>query len=224
MISFARAMLATVLASSPVAAREPAAPVPSGLAASVSAAVAALWATDAPAIRLEWGAIPSAVALSDTTPFRLTGKGAGGWLVALFRPAGRSAVAVRVRAGVVDSVMLAARPLAAGVTLEEADLRPATAVRWGPPRGETRPGAGWITRRAVFTGDELGPSTVMAPQLVHAGDQVRVVWRQGPVTVALDGVALSSAALGETVSVRLAQRGGQRRGTVSGPGSVRLES
>ena len=175
-------------------------------------------------IQLEWGSIPSALSLSDSTRFRLTGKGADGWLVALFQPADKSPVAVRVHAGMLDSVMLAARPLPAGAVLAARDLRPATAVRWGIPTATMLPAEGWVTRRALAAGDELRPGSVEAPQVVRSGDQVRIEWQRGAVTVGLDGIALASAALGETVSVRLAQRGGQRRGKVTGPGSVRLES
>jgi flagella basal body P-ring formation protein FlgA len=212
-ISFANAILAAAVAI-----------VPPRLAASVASAIAAQWAADTSAIRLEWGVIPSAAELSDSTPFRLTGKGGDGWFVALFQPRNKSAVAVRVRAGVSDTIALAARPLPAGSALAAGDVRFATGVRWGTPIADFLPADGWVTRRALAAGDELTPATVMAPQLVKSGDAVRVEWQRGAVTVALDGIALASGALGETVSVRLAQRGGQRRGKVTASGSVRLES
>lgn len=227
MISFARLLLIAGVMATPCAAqtaRPAATTVPPRLAAAVAGAIAELWAADSATIRLEWGSIPAAAVLSDSTPFRLSGKGGDGWLVALFQPVNKSATAVRVRAGVVDTIMLAARPLSAGSTLATHDLRPSSGVRWGIPTQVIRPAEGWVTRRALAAGDELVPGSVEAPQVVHAGDQVRIEWHRGIVTVGLDGVALASAALGETVSVRIAQRGGQRRGKVTGPGSVRLDS
>jgi flagella basal body P-ring formation protein FlgA len=179
---------------------------------------------DSSAIRLEWGAIPAAAALSDSTVFSLMGKGGDGWLVALFEPAGKSPVAVRVRAGVLDSVLVAARPLVSGSTLAVSDIKAEMKVRWGVPVSGARPGEGWVLRRSLAAGQELTLPSVSAPQVVRSGDPVRVEWQRGVVTVALDGIALASGSLGETVSVRLAERGGQRRGRVMGPGSVRLES
>jgi flagella basal body P-ring formation protein FlgA len=190
----------------------------------VAGAVARQWSADSAAIQLEWGVIPTAAALSDSTPFSLSGKGGDGWLVALFAPVKKSPVAVRVRAGVLDSVAVAARPLASGTTLASGDFSREIRLRWGVPVAEAGPADGWVLRRSLAVGQELTPNTVMPPQVVRSGDEVRVEWQRGTVTVALEGVALASGALGETVSVRLAQRGGQRRGRVTGPGTVRLES
>ena len=215
-----------LLLSSPCMAQagRPGVAVPPRLADAVAGAVATQLAADSSAIQLEWGAIPSAASLSDSTPFSLSGKGTEGWLVALFTPVGKSPLAVRVRAGVLDSVPVAARPITRGTTLAPADIRREQRVRWGASSAAISPEAGWVTRRAFAAGDVITPSSVTAPQVVQSGDQVRVEWQHGAVTVALDGVALASGGMGETVSVRLAQRGGQRRGRVTGPGSVRLES
>lgn len=226
MSSSARLAVLFALLASPCSAQvaPPVVTVPPRLAAAVAGTVARQWVVDSSAIQLAWGAIPAAAVLSDSTPFSLTGKGGDGWLIALFEPPMRSPVAVRVRAGVLDSVVVAARPLASGSTLVAGDIKCEVKVRWGVPVPRTRPGEGWVLRRSLAMGQELAPSAVSAPQVVRSGDQVRVEWQRGVVTVALDGVALASGALGETVSVRLAERGGQRRGRVMGPGSVRLES
>jgi flagellar basal body P-ring formation protein FlgA len=226
MISSARSALFLLLLASPCAAQahRPEAQVPARLAAAVAGAAARQWVADSAKVRLEWGVIPAAAALSDSTPFSLTGKGADGWLIALFTPAKASPAAVRVRVGLLDSVTVAARPIARGATLAAADTRHEERVRWGVPALEMMPGEGWVTRRPLAAGDEITPSSATAPQVIKSGDQVRVEWQSGAVTVALDGVAMGSGSLGEMVSVRLAERKGQRRGKVMGPGSVRLES
>lgn len=226
MSSFAKLALLAALVASPCVAQtaRPVVTVPRRLAAAVAGAVARQWVVDSSAIQLEWGAIPSAAVLSDSTPFSLTGKGGDGWLIALFEPPMKSPVAVRVRGGVLDSVSVATRPLASGSTIAPDDIVREIRVHWGVPVPGTTPGEGWVLRRPLAAGQELTRATVSAPQVIRSGDPVRVEWQRGIVTVALDGVALASGALGETVSVRLAQRGGQRRGKVVGPGSVRLES
>jgi flagella basal body P-ring formation protein FlgA len=145
--------------------------------------------------------------------------------VTLFQPAAGSPVAVRVRAGVLDTALVAARPLARGAVLAAQDIGTAVRVRWARPgASQDRPGEGWMTRRPLAVGEELSAVSVLPPQVVRSGDPVRLEWREGAVTVVLDGVALGSGAMGETVRVRLAERGGQRTGRITGPGSVRLDS
>lgn len=226
MSSFVKAALLLALSAAPCSAQaaRPAVPVPPLLAAAVAGAVARQWAADSAAVALEWGAVPTAAVLSDSTPFTLSGKGGDGWLIALFTPVRKSPVAVRVRGGIRASVAVAARSLPSGTTLGTGDVTHETRVQWGIPTIAMPPSDGWVMRRSLAAGQELTASSVAPPPVVRSGDQVRVEWQQGAVTVGLDGVALAAGALGEAISVRLAQRGGQRRGRVTGPGSVRLES
>lgn len=224
---FAVLALTAAGASAQAAARPPAthASVPAPLAAAVGGAIADRWAVDSVRVRLEWGSVPGAAALSAATPFQLVGKGDDGWFVALFGPAAGSPVAIRLHAGVLDSVSVAARALGTGVELAATDLRRDARVRWGAP---TAPAAasleGWVTRRPLAKGDAISEANAAPPQVVHSGDAVRLEWRRGGVIVALDGVALGSAAMGQTVRVRIAERGGQRSGRVTGPNAVRLDS
>lgn len=231
MSSFARLAVLAVGLATPCAAQgaaqgatSQAGAVPAALAAAVAGTVARQWGADSAAVELEWGVVPSAAVLSDSTPFTLSGKGGDGWLVALFSPPRTSPVAVRVRGGVRSSVAVAARPLSSGAVIADGDITRDTRVRWGFPAPDAVPGEGWVMRRSLAAGQELTGSTASAPQVVRSGDQVHVEWQRGAVTVGLEGVALASGALGESISVRLAQRGGQRRGRVTGAGSVRLES
>jgi flagella basal body P-ring formation protein FlgA len=209
-------------ASKPSAAR---ASVPAPLAAAVGGAIAGRWAVDSMRVRLEWGSVPGAAVLSAATPFHLVGKGDDGWFVALFGPAAGSPVAIRVHAGVLDSVSVAARALGTGVELVATDLRRDARVRWGVPAAAAlAPAEGRVTRRPLAEGDAISDANATPPQVVRSGDAVRLEWRRGGVIVALDGVALGSAAMGQTVRVRIAERGGQRSGRVTGPNAVRLDS
>jgi flagella basal body P-ring formation protein FlgA len=199
--------------------------VPASLAAAVRASIADRWSVDSARVRLEWGSVPGAATLSAGMPFRLLGKGTDGWFVTLFEPAAGSPVAIRVRAGVFDSVSVATRTLAGGVELTTADMRREARILWGSPATDTlAPAEGWLTRRPLAAGDVFGPATATPPQVVRAGDAVRLEWSRGGVIVALDGIALGSGALGQIVRVRIAERGGQRSGRVSGPNAVRLDS
>lgn len=221
------ALLALLMAAArPLPAQAPAgAGVPGSLARAVAGAVAAQWSADSTRVRLEWGPVPSAAALGPATPFRLMGKGTDGWFVAVFEPAAGSPAAVRVRAGVLDTVPVAARALGSGVTLAATDIRRDARVQWGAPADSAiTPGEGWLTRRPLAAGDVLSATTVTPPQLVRAGEAVRLEWHRGGVAIGLDGVALGPGALGQTVRVRLAERGGQRSGRVVGPNAVRLDS
>jgi flagella basal body P-ring formation protein FlgA len=221
MISSAR--LALLLAAAPLAVAG--AQVPAPLASAVATALAAQWSANSSEVRLEWGGVPGAAALTPTTPFRVLGRGTDGWYVALFQPSGGSPVALRVRAGTLDTLTVAARRLPANATLAAEDIRREARLRWGPPAAATAvPGEGWVTRRPLAPGDPLTEATVLPPQMVKAGDAVHLEWRRAGIVVALEGVALGSGALGQTVRVRLAERGGQRSGRVVGPGAVRIDS
>lgn len=131
-------------------------------------------------------------------------------------------VAARVR--VVARVLVAARPLAPGAILSEADL----AERQGD-LGEMP--AGVLTDRQQAIGHRLTVGLpagrpfrgdlVQAPLLVQQGQSVKVVSRGARFQVATDGRALNNAAAGQLAQVRTA--GGQ---TVSGiaarPGVVEV--
>jgi flagella basal body P-ring formation protein FlgA len=222
--------LASLLASGAAAAqtadRQAAGPpVPPAVAAAVLDGIAREWSADPAGIRLEWGAVPAAAVLGPTTPFRLMGKGTDGWYVAVFEPRLASPVAVRLRAGRVDTITVAARPLGINLVLASEDLRRDVRLAWGNPAADgAQPGEGWVTRRPLAAGDPITAANAMPPQLVKAGDAVQLEWQRGGVMVGLGGIALGSGALGETVRVRLAERGGQRSGRIVGPNAVRLES
>lgn len=187
--------------------------------AAVAAAVAERWGADPARVRLAWGAGRGPEA---GTPFRLTGDGRDGWFGVIVEPAGAPPRALRLRAGLADTIPVAARALARGETLDDGAIRGEAAVRWGPPAPGVWPAAGWEVKRALLPGDRLAPPAVMPPPVVRAGDDVRVTWRRGGVRIELAGTALNAAALGEPVTVRLAGQTGQRGGIAAGPGEVRL--
>ncbi|HYC30817.1 MAG TPA: flagellar basal body P-ring formation chaperone FlgA [Gemmatimonadales bacterium] len=219
------AVVGLVLAAGGAAGQGRGAAVPAAVSVAVAFEIAGRWGVEADGVRLEWGAVPAAAAVRDSTPFRLVGKGMDGSFVVVFEPAGASPAAVRVRAGVADSAVRATRALARGTVLAAEDLRTEPSVQWGPPReGGDMPAAGWTTLRPLASGDLVTSANAAMPQIVKAGDPVRVEWRRGGVLVALDGVALNPAGVGQPVRVRLGGRGGQRSGQASGPGLVSLDS
>ena len=197
--------------------------LPPRLAARVAEAVARSWAADTTGLVLSWGSGAPAD-LPDSTGFRLLGNGDGGWYAVTFEPPGRPAVAVRLRVGVTVPRLVAARVLRPGMTLVAGDLRAEPHVAWGPPLAdlEPRPAAGWLVRRAIAAGEALVPPRVAPPQVVAAGQSVRVHWSAGNVSVALEGTALNDAVVGETVRVRTGRRTGVLTGTVVAPGEARM--
>ena len=159
-------------------------------------------------------------------PFRVTGRGLSGWLVVVFDPSSLDAVAVRLRAGVEDTVPVAARPLAAGARLTAADLRPESRVCWGPPApsSEPRPGPGWEVRRALAAGEVLARPAVAPPTLVQAGEPVRLVWGGGAVQVSVVGIALNRARQGELVRARVEGRSDRLVGIATATGTAVISS
>ena len=191
--------------------------------ASMGSSLAARWAVPASRVVLAWGSAARLPGAGPDVPFRLLGGDAAGWFAAVFEPEGHPAVAVRVRAGVVESVTVAARPLSRGARLTPPDIGRVVRTDWGAPRPDSvGPAEGWVVRRAVAAGTLLDAQLVAPPPAVSAGALVRVEWTQGNVTLGFDGTALHDAALGAHILVRPAGRSAAVRGTVVGPAAVRL--
>lgn len=116
------------------------------------------------------------------------------------------AMYVPARVLIEGSYLVAARPLAAGAQLEAADW----AIRNGdiasqPPGVLTEPSQalGRRLRQAVTAGVALRSNQLLAVQAVERGQRVRVTSSGGGFEVANEGVALSAAAEGQVVQVRL---------------------
>jgi flagella basal body P-ring formation protein FlgA len=195
------------------------------VAARVGAWLAGEWGVPERAVRLEWGRLPGALPGGDV-PFRVSGRGVGGWLVVVFDPSRRDAVALPLRAGFEDTVLVAARPLAAGTRLAASDLRSEPRVCWGPPAppSGSRPGPGWEVRRALAAGEALARPAVVPPTLVEAGEPVRLVWGGGAVQVSVVGIALNRARQGELVRARVEGRSGRLVGTATATGTAVISS
>ncbi len=194
------------------------------LAQRVTAAVAASWGVDTASLVLSWGS-GALSGLPDSSAFRLLGGGEGGWFAVNFEPPGRPPLAVRLRAGITRSRLVAARALRPGMRLSEPDLRPESHIAWGPPAlaEEPVPTVGWVVRRPTTPGMPLDRSRVGPPPAIAAGQPVRVQWAVGSVSVTLEGTALNDAVVGETVRVRTGGRTGVLRGTVTAPGEARMK-
>jgi len=218
--------VAVALAATAAAAQQPPADapaVPAGITTRVAALFAERWSVPAGAVVVQWGVPPGGITFAADVPFRLLGGDDDGWFAAVLEPPRRPPRAIRLRAGVAESVTVAARPLARGSRLREGDLALAARVRWGAPEGaQPRPTEGWLVRRAVAAGTTLEAPIVTPPPVVAAGAQVSVEWVSGDISVRFEGTALHDAALGEHVLVRPAGRAGAVRGTVTGPAAVRL--
>ena len=197
--------------------------VPPAVAARVADALALRWAVPVSRIVLAWGSAARLPYATPDVPFRLVGGDAAGWFAAVFEPEGHPAIAVRVRAGVVESVTVAARALTRGARLAPQDLARVVRTSWGAPRSDNAgPAEGWVVRRALAAGTPLDAQVATPPPLVSAGALVRVEWTLGNVTLGFDGTALHDAVLGAPILVRQAGRSAAVRGTVVGPAAVRL--
>ncbi len=198
--------------------------LPRALTQRVAARLADLWRVPVGEVRLAWGLSSGMAAPGDSAPFRVLGDGAGGWFVVVFHPADTGAVAVRLRAGVERSVMVATRPLRAGAIIAAGDLREEVRVHWGTPTGDSLalPAVGWEVRRPVRANEVATPPAVVSPACVVAGEPVRFEWRSGDVEVSVTGIALNSARRGEQVRARLEERPARITGTVTAPGLATL--
>ncbi len=225
MSSFAewRPLALAVALAAPLGAQAPAAPLPPVLVARVGADVARTWGVDPDSLVLAWSGFTRPV-IADSAGLRLLGRGEGGWFALVVEVPGSPSVALRFRAGRIVGQWVATRPLRPGSRLGADDLRPASDTVWAPPsvRPSATPAPGWVVRRMLAAGDPLDAARVGPPPAVAQGGTVRVLWQEGTIAVALEGVALNDAAVGEAVRVRTDRRSGIIRGTVTAPGEARM--
>jgi flagella basal body P-ring formation protein FlgA len=118
---------------------------------------------------------------------------------------GTNAGAAQVRAGVLDTLPLAARDLATGDTIGAADIALTEQIRWGTGTSELA-SEGWVARRPIPRGTVLARPAVAPPLAIRAGDTVRLEWTGSVVAVAIEGRAINAARVGEQVRVRVEGR------------------
>lgn len=200
--------------------------LPRGVEQRVREAIAELWLVPAETITVRWGTIAHLDSLDDETEFRLIGRGLDSWFAVVFERPGQPAFAARMRAGWMREIIIAARPLVPGQVVGPDDLGTTRKVRWGPPRaGEPMEACpGWHAKQPIEAGTPLTEQVAAPPPVIRSGDRVRMTWQRGAVTVALEGVALHEAAVGQDVAVQLKGRRGNAKGKVTGPGRAKMNA
>ncbi len=189
----------------------------------VAARIAQEWSVPPESIHLQWSD-PAGASASPAADIRVVGRGSEGWFAIAVDPNGPEAVALRVRAGVDDTVCVATRPLSLGSRIREGDLRMGVRLRWGPPRSRTAETAapGWEIRRPLGAGDVVAWPAAIAPSVIIAGQSVRMEWTRGLVRISVEGAALNAARIGEMVRIRVAGRRDPMTGQVISPGTAVL--
>ena len=122
MTSFAR-WIVVGLSPMLMVTRAMALPVTRALEERVAERIADAWKIPLGSLRMQWGRSSSGVSPMADAPFKVMGRGQGGWFVVVFDPSDSNAMAIRLRAGVEQPVMVAAQPLRPGTRLTSGDLR-----------------------------------------------------------------------------------------------------
>lgn len=213
-------LLAAVLGASPGTSRSD--PV---LTRQVTSRIAEIWTVSPASLELEWGRSSDERPLTRADSVQLIGKGSDGFFTVMVRRDDGRSSTVRVRAGVYDSVWVAARALEVGDRIAQGDLRGEPHLCWGAPGTEEglEPRVGWEVRRPVGPGERVDWPTLVEPPLVRAGHPIRLEWNRGGVTVSMDGVALNDARKGQLVRARVEERTGPLSATVTGKGTAVLQ-
>ena len=194
------------------------------LAERVIGRIAEQWQVAPESVCLKWGRGAEAIPPIEETEFRIVGKGSDGSFAVVFDRSNGEAVAVRVRAGIQDTVMVASHPIDAGSLIGEADLRSEVRLAWGVPWADRvgPPGPGWEVRRRLEAGEIAIWPAVLPPSLVVAGEPVRMEWTRGAVMISVTGLALNSARRGEIVQARVSGRRGRLNGIATAAGKAVL--
>lgn len=138
-----------------------------------------------------------------------TTRGARLWgrSAAMLRCPGQGAWSLRVPVNVRvwGNALVATRPLMASRPIEAADLREATVELTQEPQGvvtDFAQLAGQAPTRIIRTGQPIALIALRAQPVVSQGDPVKVMGRGKGFSVATEGVALNTAAQGQSVRVR----------------------
>lgn len=190
------------------------------------ARIAEMWGVDPAAIRIEWSDATDPGALPGDGIPRIVGAGRNGWFALVVDSDSGGHRALRIRAGVLDTIHVASVPLAIGDRLGPTDTRLETQVRWGGPdrRSLSRAEPGWRVRRPIAAGEAICWPAVAPPPLVEAGESIALEWTKGAVRISAEGTAIHAAGLGDRIQVRLNGRRGLLEATVTAPGIARLRT
>lgn len=226
--SFARSWLlaAALSGSAPFLATGQTADVPPRLENRVLVRVAEVWGVAQETLHLQWGRLTLEHPLEESVSVRLIGNGSDGWFAVSFLREDGSSVATRVRVGVEDTILVAARPLDSGSELTLGDIQREVRMSWRRPRAtrNAEPDVGWIVRRPIATGQVLSSPAVSQPKVITAGESVQFTWSRGAVRISMTGVALNAARLGERVRARISGRSTTHvDGIATGPGTAKLK-
>ena len=167
---------------------------------------------------------PCAVAIEAFIPAgaRLSGNTTVGARCAAPKP---WTVYVPVRVKLHGQVLVAARPVAKGVVLQDADIRLETRDLASPhtailvDRGQA---LGRLTRFPLGLGDIIRPSGLQIPRLVRRGEKVTILASEGGLEVRANGEALMDGAEGDRIRVRNSLTNIVIQATITTAGVVRI--
>jgi len=120
--------------------------------------------------------------------------------------AARWQVFVPVTVRVFGPALVATRPIAAGQAFGTNDLTIAEVEWTREPNGVLTDLAqldGRVSARPINAGQPIPAAALRAPQVMSAGDQVRLIGRGGGFAITAQAVAMTAAQEGQTVRVRL---------------------
>ncbi len=115
-------------------------------------------------------------------------------------------ITLPVTVKVFGPALIAARPLAAGAAVLPDDVKTAEVEWTREPQGVVTTAAQLDQRvlaRPVASGQPIALTALRAPQAVGQGEPVRVTGKGQGFSITVDGVALASAAAGQSVRVRI---------------------
>jgi flagella basal body P-ring formation protein FlgA len=100
-------------------------------------------------------------------------------------------------------VPVAARIIPRGTQLSAEDIAEVEAPASAGGSITRKVAPGWIARRRIDLGEPLREPAVMPPMAVLPGDSVDAVYRDAGVALRLHGTAMTSAAIGDRVVVKV---------------------
>jgi flagella basal body P-ring formation protein FlgA len=141
----------------------------------------------------------------------------------IYDPHHSAAVWAKVRIAVDRSIFLASRDIPAGAVVRDVEIQLSTVHEFpfsGPTLDSSNEIVGKVARHNIRTGQRITANALDEPKDVARGDVVQVRVIDGPATLSLDGIAVSSGKKGDTILVHNFTSGRNFRAVVEEKGKA----
>lgn len=195
--------------------------VPPNIELALRSRLATEWGVEPSKLVLDYGRLPDSMTNVSMADLRYSNRG-GRLLITLESQDGKRTTSTG-RAGVLVRVPVANRLMRPGDTLDPGAFRWEEETAWGPPvaRSDTAT-SGYLVRGRIVAGQRITSTLAIRPPAIRAGSGITLQWSNASILVEMDGLALGTGYIGDTIPVRRRGVGERVYATIIGSGTAQL--